>query len=142
MCVLLNFWWICLVCCTFTPTWKVFWDSEVSVIQTFYLLWRSDMMWRKGHNIHWDQFLAKHLQYLQPVVTFWTCVLVSDEIIPKQIIFGVFSFVILFYLFFTKKSYLLSVLCEVMSPRYVSCHWRKTYKNFYKRDWCVPNSLI
>ena len=56
------------------------------------LLWISGMMCRMGLDLSLDQYIAKHLQYLHPLVTFWICVLIFDAIIPKKLYFWVFAF--------------------------------------------------
>ena len=50
------------------------------------------MMCINGHDLHQSQYLAKNLHYLQPVVTLGAYVLISDEIIPENFIFGDFLF--------------------------------------------------
>ena len=74
-----------LVWCPWAPPWKFSWYSEVSLIQTFYLLWRSDMMFWKGLGLPWAKYIDKHLQYLQPVVTLWIFFLFSYSIILRKL---------------------------------------------------------
>ena len=64
------------------------------------------MMCIKGHYITWDQFLAKFFQYLRPVGTLCTCVLISDKIIPEKFPFGAFYFVTLTFHFYQKYIFL------------------------------------
>ena len=74
----------------------------------------------------------KYLQYLQPVLTLWTCVLIFDAIILKKcyflgICFCGFDFT------FVKKMYVFYVRCAVMSPHSVHYHWIKLRKTLYEK---------
>ena len=85
-----------------------------------FFLCRSDMMCIMGQYIPLSQYLDKHLQYLQPVLTFWDCALIFDAIIPKIPSFGGFYFVIFVFPLFLPKMHVFPVGCEVMSPRSVN----------------------
>ena len=104
-----------------------------------YFLWRSDMMCRMGQDIPWAQHLAKHLQYIQPVLNLWTCVLISDVIIPKKLPFYEFDFVMLTFPLFLPKMHVLFVRCAVISLRSNWYHWRKLCKTLYEKVRYVPN---
>ena len=131
---------MCLVWCPWTPTCKVYWASDVYLIYNFCLLCKSDITCRKGQYIPWYQCLAKHLQYLQPVVTLCTFVLISDAIISKNLYFSEFACVIFTFPSFSPKMHALPVRCAVMSPCYVHYHWIKPCKYLYEKGSYVPNS--
>ena len=80
-------------------------------------------------------------QYLQPVVTLWTCVPISDEIITETLYFWELDFVVLNFPLFIPKMHVFVVHCAVMSPRYLHYHQRKPCKTIYEKVRYVPNSL-
>ena len=110
------------------PTWNVSWDSEVYLIQPFYLLWRYDMMWRKVQDLPWDQCLTKHLQYLQPIVTLWKCVIIFDSIIK-------FLIALILSLF-------LKAFFSCMRSSTVLAHWLRRVSSFYISYWIFQTQWI
>ena len=106
----------------------------------FYLLSISDMMCRKGQDLPLVKYLANHLQYIQPVVTLWTCVLILDAIILNKL-FLEFAFVITTFSLFLPKMYVFAVHCAIMSLFSVNYHWIKPFKTLHEKGRYVPNSL-
>ena len=104
-------------------------------------LFRYDNMFRKGQDLPLDKFLYKNLQYLQPLVTLWTCVLISDAIILEKVSFGVFAFMILTFILFLPKVHVSSARYVVISTRSVNWNQRKPYKTFSEKCRYIPNSL-
>ena len=130
-----------LVWCPLKLIWKMSWISEVSLIYPFYLLWISNMMCRIAQYLPWGQCLAKNLQYLQPVVTLWICVLISDAIIRREFSFLTFFFVVLTIPSLLPKIHIFSMRYVVISLRYVRCLWKKMCKTLYEKGRCFLNSL-
>ena len=98
---------------------------------------RSDMMFRKDQDLPWDQCLAKHLQYIYPVVTLWTCVIIFDEIIHKQILFGNFFCDLDFSFIFTKNTCFLCTICSNVTV-FCSFTLKETVQNtLQKREVCT-----
>ena len=92
------------------------------------------MMCRKGKDFPWVKYLANNLQYIQPVVTLWTCVLILDAIF--FLFFGIcfcdydFSFV------FTKNVCFRCALCGNVTLFY-QLSLNKTVQNpSWKRKVC------
>ena len=95
-------------------------------------------MCKMGQYLPLSQYHAKHLQYLQPVVNLWICILISDAIIPKKLSFKKFSFVNFdFSCVFAKNACFLCALCSNVTE-FCSLLMKKTMqKPLWKRQVCT-----
>ena len=85
-------------------------------------LWLIFAIWhdvQKGSGYNLSSIFCQKNLYLQQVLTLWTCVQISDSIIPDKLSFGVFDFVFLTFLFFKPKIDVFSAQYAVMSQRSV-----------------------
>ena len=97
---------------------------------------RSDTTYRNGQYLPWSQCPTKHFKYIQPVVTVWICVLISDAMIPEICFCGIY-FVILTIILFLQNAWF---LCALLSNVTVFCllALKKTLQNtLWKRQVCT-----
>ena len=135
-----KFWRIWLVLCPWTPIWKVYWDSEVSLIQDSYLLCISDMMWRMGQDIPLSKCIDKKFTVSpasSDLVDLFPNIRCNNCFIFRSLLLWFWLFLHLnqIYIF-------LSVLRVVMSPRSVHYHLKKSCKTLYEKVRHVPNLLM
>ena len=69
-------------------------------------------MWKMGQDILWYLYIAKHFQYLQPLLTLWIYVLISDTIILNKPFLKDFFCDFDLYFVFTKNACFLCVMCS------------------------------